>query len=147
MSSLQQAQKLSKSVEVLDDVATRLRKRAAVLVENGAATFDDFRRVDEICDQVNAAARKLDAKVLALALGGLDEPLSRIESATEKLDEVRERIERLQSAIEIGTKLLLAALAIAALVVDPTRISAVAAAGAIASLADTIAEVAAEGDE
>lgn len=142
MSSLQIAQKLAHAVEVLDDVASRLRRRAAQQAAAGAITFADYQKIDEVCDRVNATAHKLDAKVLSLALDGLDEPLGRIEAATANLDAARERLEKLKSAIEVSTKLLLAILAVAAMVVDPTRITSLAAATAIASLATTIADAA-----
>jgi hypothetical protein len=126
----------------VDDVATRLRQRAAALVAERTATYEDYRQVDEICDQVNSMARKLDSKVLGLALDGLEEPLAQVEAATASMKAAQERIEKLQSSITVGTKLLLAALAVAAMVMDPTRISAIAAAKSIAALAETIADVA-----
>lgn len=138
MTSLQNAQKLAQSVEILDQVANRLRRRAVEALRDGAIEFAEYEEVDEQCDQVNAAARRLDAKVLGLALDGLDEPLEQIQAATAKLDVARKRIEKVDKVVKIAGRLVVAGLAVSALALDPSRLSAIAAAKALADVAKSI---------
>lgn len=142
MTSLQNAQKLAHSVEVLDQVANRLRRRAVEALRDGRIDFAEYEDADDQCDQVNAAARRLDAKVLGLALDGLDEPLEQIERATAQLDAARTRIEKVDRVVKIAGRLVVAGLAISALALDPSRLSAIAAAKALADVARTIDQLA-----
>ncbi|MCA9655570.1 MAG: hypothetical protein KC501_36980 [Myxococcales bacterium] len=138
MTSLQNAQKLAHSVEVLDQVANRVRRRAVEALRDGTIDFGDYEEVDDLCDQVNAAARRLDVKVLGLSLDGLDEPLAQIEQATARLDAARRKIEKVDRVVKIAGRLVVAGLAVSALALDPSRISAIAAAKALMDVATTI---------
>lgn len=144
MSTLQQAKKLSETVELLDQLAANIRRRAAQDLGTNTINAEQYFKIDDHCDAVSAAARRLDGKVLKLVLDGLDEPLSRIAEQTTRLKEASAAIERVRNVVEVSTKLLLVGLAVAAMVVDPTRISAIAAARAIAGLVETITELATE---
>jgi len=146
MTSLQNAQKLARGVEVLDLVANRIRRRSVEALRDDILEFEDYEEVDELCDQVNAAARRLDAKVLALALDGLDEPLAQIERATARLDAAQKRIAKVENVLKVAGRLVVAGLAVAAMALDPSRISAIAAAKAIADVATTIDKVATADD-
>ncbi|MCB9712919.1 MAG: hypothetical protein H6712_03635 [Myxococcales bacterium] len=138
MTSLQNAQKLAHSVEVLDQLANRVRRRAVEALRDGTIDFGDYEEVDDLCDQVNAAARRLDVKVLGLSLDGLDEPLAQIEQATARLDAARRKIEKVDRVVKIAGRLVVAGLAVSALALDPSRISAIAAAKALMDVATTI---------
>ncbi|MEM7157486.1 MAG: hypothetical protein AAF799_31880 [Myxococcota bacterium] len=146
MSSLQLAQKLAESVEILDAVANRTRRRAVESLRDGTMDFADYEQVDDLCDQVNAAARRLDAKVLGLALDGLEQPMEQLERATAQLDKARSRIDKVQNVVQIAGRLVVAGLAVAAMALDPSRLSAIAAAKAVADVALTIERVANAGD-
>ena len=146
MSSLQLARKLAQTVEILDTIANRVRRRAVESLRDGTMSFSDYEDVDDLCDQVNAAARRLDAKVLGLSLDGLEQPMEQLERAAEQLEKAHGRIEKVQNVVQIAGRLVVAGLAVAAMALDPSRLSAIAAAKAVADVATTIEKVANAGD-
>ena len=136
----EQALVFSKMAETLDRSARLLRRRSVRLLmsPDNEVDFDAVDQLDDAADRATILARQLDARAVSLAGSAAATQSTRLDESTERLKHAAALIDRVGDIVAISSKLLLAGMATATMIADPTGISAIGAATAFNDLAQSI---------